>query len=70
MLGALDGFGEITDLGVKMSRLPLDPPLSRMLLESLERHVRYHCAVLTVCGVWCDHVMLCYVMYVLYVYCT
>lgn len=61
MLGALDGFGEITDLGLKMSRLPLDPPLSRMLLESLERHVR----ILVCCtyAVWHSHFFFVYVCY-------
>ena len=40
MLGAIDGFGEITEMGIKMSKLPLDPNLSRVLLESMERYVR------------------------------
>ncbi len=36
MLGALDDMGVITNIGEHMSNLPLDPCLSRMLLESVE----------------------------------
>jgi pre-mRNA-splicing factor ATP-dependent RNA helicase DHX38/PRP16 len=32
MLGALDDFGDLTALGSKMAELPLDPPLSKMLI--------------------------------------
>jgi pre-mRNA-splicing factor ATP-dependent RNA helicase DHX38/PRP16 len=34
ILGALDDFGNLTPLGKKMVEFPLDPPLSKMLLES------------------------------------
>ena len=33
-LGALDEDGELTDLGMKMAEFPLEPTLSKMLLES------------------------------------
>ena len=33
-LGALDDEGDLTDLGAQMAELPLDPQLSKMLLES------------------------------------
>lgn len=39
ILGALDNEGELTELGRKMVEFPLDPPLSKMLLESS----RYKC---------------------------
>jgi|Transcript_21323 pre-mRNA-splicing factor ATP-dependent RNA helicase DHX15/PRP43 len=35
-LGAMDGEGEITDLGRKMSELPLDCELSKILISSSE----------------------------------
>ena len=46
ILGALDNLGKLTDLGKKMVEFPLDPPLSKMLLES----PRYKCSseILTV----------------------
>lgn len=34
MLGAIDGNGDITEIGRGMSNFPLEPPLSRMLYES------------------------------------
>ena len=36
MLGALDHTGRVTDLGKKMVQLPLDPPLSKMLIYAQE----------------------------------
>ena len=36
MLGALDNTGELTPLGRKMVEFPLDPPLSKMLILSVE----------------------------------
>lgn len=33
-LGALDDEGELTDLGMKMSEVPLEPPLAKILLVS------------------------------------
>ena len=39
ILGALDDFGSLTVLGKKMVEFPLDPPLSKMLLEA----ERYRC---------------------------
>lgn len=46
ILGALDHTGSLTMLGAKMVEFPLDPPLSKMLLEA----ERCHCAaeVLTI----------------------
>jgi pre-mRNA-splicing factor ATP-dependent RNA helicase DHX15/PRP43 len=35
-LGALDDEGVLTDIGTKMSELPLDPQLAKMLLVSPE----------------------------------
>ncbi|CDY23338.1 BnaA08g12080D [Brassica napus] len=35
-LGALDGEGLLTNLGRKMSEFPLEPPLSKMLLASVD----------------------------------
>jgi pre-mRNA-splicing factor ATP-dependent RNA helicase DHX15/PRP43 len=35
-IGALDDEGELTQLGQKMSELPLDPQLAKLLLESVE----------------------------------
>ena len=40
MLGAIDSFGAITVLGEEMSKLPLEPFLSRMLIESSQMYVR------------------------------
>ncbi|OMJ82483.1 hypothetical protein SteCoe_16833 [Stentor coeruleus] len=40
ILGALDDLGELTELGKKMVEFPLDPPLSKMLLEA----ERYKCS--------------------------
>ena len=34
VLGALDNFGDLTDLGRKLVEFPLDPPLSKMLVAS------------------------------------
>ena len=34
VLGALDNTGELTELGRKMVELPLDPPLSKMVVMS------------------------------------
>ena len=34
VLGALDNVGNLTDLGRKMSELPLDPPLSKMVIKA------------------------------------
>ena len=34
ILGALDDLGELTPIGRKMVEFPLDPPLSKMLLEA------------------------------------
>ena len=39
-LGAIDSFGAITVLGEEMSKLPLEPFLSRMLIESSQMCVR------------------------------
>mmetsp|Transcript_50693 Transcript_50693/g.82285 ORF Transcript_50693/g.82285 Transcript_50693/m.82285 type:complete len:1345 (-) Transcript_50693:31-4065(-) len=36
MLGALDNLGDITAVGNKMAQFPLDPPLSKMLLQGEE----------------------------------
>lgn len=36
-LGAVDDFREMTDVGQKMARLPLDPRVARMLLEAQAR---------------------------------
>ena len=33
-LGALNEQGELTEIGRKMSEFPLDPQLSKMLIES------------------------------------
>ncbi|ANB15687.1 DEAH-box RNA helicase PRP16 [Sugiyamaella lignohabitans] len=35
-LGALDNFGRLTHLGKKMSSLPIDPSLSKLIIESVE----------------------------------
>lgn len=35
-IGAIDNFGELTTLGVEMSKLPLQPSLSKILLKSVE----------------------------------
>jgi HrpA-like RNA helicase len=43
MLGAIDSEGNITALGEKMSFLPLEPCLSRTLLEAMEKYVHMHC---------------------------
>ena len=47
-LGALDNEGKLTDLGVQMSHLPLEPELSKMLLSG----VQYKCIndILTICS--------------------
>lgn len=34
ILGALDNTGQLTDVGKKMVEFPLDPPLSKMLIEA------------------------------------
>ncbi|XP_049847783.1 uncharacterized protein LOC126304654 [Schistocerca gregaria] len=39
-LGALDDEGNLTELGVSMAEFPLDPQLSKMLIES----PKYHCS--------------------------
>ncbi|KAK3194328.1 hypothetical protein Dsin_025638 [Dipteronia sinensis] len=39
-LGALDDDGNLTDLGEKMSEFPLDPQMSKMLVES----TKYNCS--------------------------
>ncbi|KAJ5075069.1 pre-mRNA-splicing factor atp-dependent RNA helicase prp16 [Anaeramoeba ignava] len=36
ILGALDNTGDLTELGAKMVEFPLDPPLSKMLIKSVE----------------------------------
>merc|ERR1712048_346480 len=36
VLGALDNAGNLTDLGSKMVLYPLDPPLSRQLMYSID----------------------------------
>ena len=41
MLGAIDSEGNITSLGTKMSSLPLEPCLSRTLIEAMNKYVRY-----------------------------
>jgi HrpA-like RNA helicase len=43
-LGALDDFGRITHLGRDMVELPLDPSLSRMLVEACRRYSPYRSA--------------------------
>lgn len=35
-LGALDNMGELTKTGLKMASLPIDPTLSRLIVDSLE----------------------------------
>ncbi|KAL3116449.1 hypothetical protein niasHT_006896 [Heterodera trifolii] len=47
-LGAIDRRGHITPLGEKIHRLPVDPPLARMMLES----VKLHCSaeVISICA--------------------
>jgi pre-mRNA-splicing factor ATP-dependent RNA helicase DHX38/PRP16 len=35
-LGALDNLGELTDLGRKMNAFPMDPPLAKLLITSVE----------------------------------
>ena len=35
-MGAIDNFGELTKLGIEMSKLPLQPALSKILLKSVE----------------------------------
>ena len=37
-LGAMDQERRLTEVGRKMARLPLDPPLGRMVVEAMERH--------------------------------
>lgn len=39
-LGALDDDGNLTAMGHKMSEMPLEPPLAKMLLSSIE----YNCS--------------------------
>lgn len=36
ILGALDNTGQLTDMGRKMVEFPLDPTLSKMLIQSVE----------------------------------
>lgn len=36
LIGAIDNFGELTKLGTEMSKLPLQPSLSKILLKSVE----------------------------------
>ena len=36
MLGALDNFGDLTNVGSKMSQFPMDPSLSKMVLKGDE----------------------------------
>ena len=36
ILGALDNTGGLTELGRQMIEFPLDPPLSKMLIVSVE----------------------------------
>ena len=36
ILGALDNTGALTELGRQMIEFPLDPPLSKMLIVSVE----------------------------------
>lgn len=35
-LGALDDHGHVTELGQTMSKFPLDPSLSRAILQAVE----------------------------------
>lgn len=37
-IGAVDGLGKITRLGLKLARLPVDPRIARMLLEAAHSH--------------------------------
>jgi HrpA-like RNA helicase len=37
MLGALDNLGNITDIGKMMSKLPLYPPVAKMVLSASGR---------------------------------
>ncbi len=41
-LGALDDEGELTQVGEQMSEFPLDPQLSKCILQSTESS--YHCS--------------------------
>jgi HrpA-like RNA helicase len=37
LLGAIDDSGRVTEEGARMARLPLDPQLSRMVVEAEKR---------------------------------
>ncbi|KAL9080236.1 MAG: hypothetical protein Q9157_000958 [Trypethelium eluteriae] len=37
-LGAIDNLGELTDLGLRMTSFPMDPPLAKLLITSVENH--------------------------------
>lgn len=49
-LGALSDEGELTDLGHKMSEMPLEPQLAKMLLVSPD----YRCSNEVSCIVFCS----------------
>ena len=46
LLGALDDEGKLTDSGKKMVEFPLDPPLSKILIESEKFSCSYEIAVI------------------------
>lgn len=45
-LGALDERREMTDLGHKLARLPIDPTLGRMLLQAQEEHATHELLII------------------------
>lgn len=54
-LGALDDEGELTQLGLKMSEVPLEPQLAKMLLISPD----YKCSneVPFIYSIYCVHIV-------------
>jgi ATP-dependent helicase HrpA len=45
-LGALDDQGTLTPLGEDLARLPIDPTLGRMLLQSQQEHATAECLII------------------------
>lgn len=52
-LGALDDFGAITALGRQMSTFPLDPHISRMLIEAGKKECQCLQEIVVICAMLC-----------------
>lgn len=50
-LGALDEEGLFTSTGLRMTHFPMDPPLAKVLLTSVELDCQMKCSLLWPCSV-------------------